>query len=82
METFSFEELFHLLDQNKLKELRAELMEMNVVDIAEFIDELEGKRIALVFRILPNNAFHEQRNVRAKSFFTSSAVTGVSSTTS
>ncbi len=55
METFSFEELFHLLEQNKLKELRQQLVEMNVVDIAEFIDELEGKKIALVFRILPKD---------------------------
>lgn len=53
MEGISFEELFELLENNRIKELREQLMDLNVVDIAEFMDEIGDDRLLLVFRILP-----------------------------
>ncbi|HPE15972.1 MAG TPA: magnesium transporter [Oscillospiraceae bacterium] len=55
MEAISFEKLFALLRENRIKELKNQLVEMNVVDIAEFMMELEGEKQLLVFRILPKD---------------------------
>jgi hypothetical protein len=55
MEAISFEKLFALLRDNRIKELKDQLVEMNVVDIAEFMMELEGEKQLLVFRILPKD---------------------------
>lgn len=55
METKAFDELFALLRENKLVELRNRLCEMNVVDIAEFLEENEPERMMLIFRILPKD---------------------------
>ncbi|MBQ6818077.1 MAG: magnesium transporter [Clostridia bacterium] len=55
MEGFSFERLFELLEQNRLKQLRDELQEWNVVDIAEFLQELSVDKLLLIFRILPKS---------------------------
>ena len=55
METKTFDELFALLRENKLAQLRSRLCEMNVVDIAEFLEENEPERMMLIFRILPKD---------------------------
>ena len=56
METnYNFEVLYHLLQTNQLSALRDELAERNVVDIAEFMQELSNEGIAIVFRILPKD---------------------------
>ena len=41
-----------LLKEKKINTLKEELNLMQIADIAEFIDELEGKDILLVFRLL------------------------------
>ncbi len=53
MEGIFFEELFPLLEENRIKELREQLTELNVVDIAEFMEEIDQNKLLLVFRILP-----------------------------
>lgn len=55
METIFFEKLFDLLNGSRIRELKEQLVEMNVVDIAEFMMELEGEKQLLVFRILPKD---------------------------
>ncbi len=52
MEKEKFEDLFLLLEQKKLKQLKEYLNELNEVDTAEFMGELEPKDAILVFRIL------------------------------
>lgn len=52
---YNFEVLYHLLQTNQLSALRDELAERNVVDIAEFMQELSNEGIAIVFRILPKD---------------------------
>ena len=47
-----FEQLFELLEQKKLRELRKIFDTMNEVDIALFIEELETETAAVVFRTL------------------------------
>ena len=49
------DELFALLEQRKIKELRQTLAEMNEFDISEFLGEIweeDTQRMALVFRLL------------------------------
>ncbi|MBR3843960.1 MAG: magnesium transporter [Clostridia bacterium] len=53
MEGIFFETLFGLLENNHIKELREQLTELNVVDIAEFMDQVPEEKLLLVFRILP-----------------------------
>ncbi len=53
MDGIFFEQLHELLEQNQMKELRSQLTQLNEVDIAEFMGELEDERLLLVFRILP-----------------------------
>lgn len=51
-----FEPLFKLVEENDLKSLKAHLIEMNYVDIAEFIMLIENEKTAvMVFRILPKD---------------------------
>ncbi len=49
------EDLKLLLDSNKFIELKNALVEQNVVDIAEFLEELNTEKLLLVFRILPKD---------------------------
>ncbi len=53
MEGIFFEQLRELLTQNRIRELREQLMELNIVDIAEFMEEVDETKLLLVFRILP-----------------------------
>lgn len=56
MEEMEFDLLFGLVEENKLKELKAELIEMPYADIAEFIMLIENEKTAVkVFRILPKD---------------------------
>ena len=47
--------LMQLVDNNKRNELRGALLMLNVVDIAEFMEELESEKLLMVFRILPKD---------------------------
>lgn len=55
MEPFYFDELNELLDKGAFSSLRAKLAEMNEVDIAEFMEDLDREKTLLVFRILPKD---------------------------
>ena len=56
MEDFIFEELAELLKNNKIIKLRDRLIEMNEVDVAEFISQIENEeKMPVVFRILPKD---------------------------
>ncbi|MBQ3135379.1 MAG: magnesium transporter [Oscillospiraceae bacterium] len=52
-ENFDLELLLELVEQKKLRQLREILQEMNEVDIASFLDELEPEQLIVVFRLLP-----------------------------
>ena len=45
--------LHQLVDEKKFRKLRGILEEMNEVDIAEFIEEVERDKVVLIFRLLP-----------------------------
>ena len=45
--------LHQLVDEKKFRKLRGILEEMNEVDIAEFIQELDKEKVVLIFRLLP-----------------------------
>lgn len=45
--------LHQLVDEKKFRKLRGILEEMNEVDIAEFIQDVEQDKVVLVFRLLP-----------------------------
>lgn len=47
------EQLMELLEKRNMKQLKGDLEEMNVVDVAAFIDEIPENKVAMVFRILP-----------------------------
>ena len=47
------EELMQLVEEKRYRALKAELIEMNEVDIAAFIEKLDDERIVVVFRMLP-----------------------------
>ena len=51
--------LLDLVSNKKLRELKALLVEMNEVDIADFLDELAPDQQAVVFRLLPKDAAAE-----------------------
>ena len=51
-ENFDIKELMELLDTRQLRRLKEILMEMNEVDIASFIEELDSERTVVVFRML------------------------------
>jgi len=52
-ENYDLELLQELVAQKKFRQLRDLLSEMNEVDIAEFLDEVEPEQQAVVFRLLP-----------------------------
>ncbi len=47
--------LLHLIDGNRRNELRGALLMLNVVDIAQFMKELDGQKTLMLFRILPKD---------------------------
>ena len=49
------EELLQLVEEKKYRQLKAALLELNEVDIALFIEELEPDRTVVVFRMLPKS---------------------------
>ena len=53
MEQYDAEELMQYIQERKFRLLRARLSEMNEVDIAEFLGELEDNPKVMVFRMLP-----------------------------
>ena len=50
-----FGRLRKLVDNNKKNELRGALLMLNVVDIAQFMEDLEPDKLLMVFRILPKD---------------------------
>lgn len=53
MENLNRELLMELLEERQFRKLRMTMAEMNEVDIAEFIEELDPERKVLVYRMLP-----------------------------
>lgn len=51
--SYDREELNELLEGHQFRKLRETMSEMNEVDIAEFIEELEAEKKVLVYRMLP-----------------------------
>lgn len=51
--SYDREELNELLEGRQFRKLRETMSEMNEVDIAEFIEELEPEKKVLVYRMLP-----------------------------
>ena len=49
------ERLQQLIRSNRLRELKADLSSWNPADIASFLEELDGERRLLVFRVLPKD---------------------------
>lgn len=45
--------LHQLVDEKKFRKLRGILEEMNEVDIAEFLEEVDRDKVVLIFRLLP-----------------------------
>ena len=55
-ENIDFDQLKELAREHRFRELRAILVEMNEVDIAEFLESLEDRELlVLVFRLLPKS---------------------------
>lgn len=52
-ENFNMEELLGLVDSRQFRKLKDILMELNEVDIAAFIEELDSEKTVVVFRMLP-----------------------------
>lgn len=52
-ESYDMDQLMKLVREKQFRALRTQLVEMNEVDIAEFLDELEPEQQAVVFRLLP-----------------------------
>ena len=48
-------QLMHLIESGRRTELRGALLMLNVVDIAQFMAELDGQNMLTVFRILPKD---------------------------
>ena len=53
METIDFEKLLKLADEKKYRQLKETLLELNEVDIAQFIEELDSEKTVIIFRMLP-----------------------------
>lgn len=49
------ETILNLIEQGKHAEARKEIIEMNVVDIAQLFEELDRQKILVIFRILPKD---------------------------
>ena len=54
-DNYDEELLMQLVEQRQYRRLREELAQMNEVDIAEFLDELDVEQEILVFRLLPKD---------------------------
>lgn len=52
-EKYELNLLLELVQRRQFRPLRERLIEMNEVDLAEFMEELEGDQQAVVFRLLP-----------------------------
>lgn len=52
-DNYDLEQLIDLAQHRQLRQLKEQLSEMNEVDIAEFLDELEPEQQVVVFRLLP-----------------------------
>ena len=52
-EAVDMEELLKLAEEKKYRQLKVALLELNEVDIATFIEELDSERTVVVFRMLP-----------------------------
>lgn len=53
------QELLRIIRENNISELRQVLQRMNIVDIAKSMEELEGKYLLLVFRLLTKDTSAE-----------------------
>ncbi|MBQ9885352.1 MAG: magnesium transporter [Lachnospiraceae bacterium] len=49
----NLEEIEELIENKEFRKIKSELEDENVVDIAEFLSELENKYLAVIFRLLP-----------------------------
>lgn len=49
------ERVLELIRENKLMQARNELKDMNVVDIAQLLDETDQEKMLIIFRILPKD---------------------------
>ena len=58
-ENYDLEMLLDLVERRQFRQLRSHLLEMNEVDIAEFLDELDVEQQILVFRLLPKDTAAE-----------------------
>ena len=58
-DNYDLDQLMELVQERKFRALREILTEMNEVDIAEFLDELEVDQEILVFRLLPKDTAAE-----------------------
>ena len=54
-ENFDLDLLLELANSKQYRRLKELLSDMNEVDIAEFMDELEPEQLIVVFRLLPKN---------------------------
>ena len=54
-ENFDMELLLELAEQKQFRRLKELLSEMNEVDIAEFMDEVEPELLIVIFRLLPKD---------------------------
>ena len=54
-ENYSLDQLQQLVQQKQFRKLKEILSDMNEVDIAEFLDELDVEQEILVFRLLPKD---------------------------
>ena len=54
-ENYSLDQLQQLVQQKQFRKLKEILSDMNEVDIAEFLDELDMEQEILVFRLLPKD---------------------------
>ena len=54
-ENYNLDQLLELVEKKQFRRLKDLLSDMNEVDIAEFLDELEPDQQAVVFRLLPKD---------------------------
>ena len=47
--------IIELISENKIQDIRNELLEMNIVDIANVLEEVEKPQLVMIFRILPKD---------------------------
>lgn len=53
MENEEKEKLLRLAEEKKYRQLKEALLEINEVDIASFMEELDSEKTVIVFRMLP-----------------------------